>query len=69
MTPSVIDWNRVRKLNEAIASSATVGAQPVKKSSTIGAPDTVSRKLTTTATTNAMTWFLVAAEMQPPIAR
>ena len=53
----------VRKLKDDTASTSASGAQPWKASITSGAPATVNRKQTTTLTTKAITWLLVAAEM------
>ena len=69
MTPGVIAWKWVRKLKDEIALTSASGAQARKKSSTSGAPETVNRKQTTTLTTKAITWLLVVAEMQAPMAR
>src|SRR5215472_13527646 len=68
-TPAEIAAKCVRKLKEETASMRTSGAQDLKKSITSGAPETVKRKQITTLTTNAITWFLVVAEMHDPIER
>src|SRR3546814_19093015 len=69
ITPSVIALKWVRKLNDAMVSTISGGAQPWKKLSTIGAPATVNTKQTSTLITKAMTWFLVMALRQEPTAR
>src|SRR5215469_13782553 len=69
ITPAEIAVKWVRKLNEEMAFTSASGAQARKKSSTSGAPEIVKRKHTTTLTTNAITWFLVEAEMHAPMAR
>ena len=69
MTPAEMAEKWVRKLNDEIAVISGSGAQARKKSSTSGAPEIVNRKHTTTVTTKAMTWLLVVAEMQAPMAR
>ena len=45
------------------------GAQLLNADSTMGMPETRNRKHTTTVRTKAMTWFLVAADRQAPMAR
>ena len=59
----------VKKLNDAMALTSACGAQPVKKLITTGKPAKMKIKHTTTATTNAITWFLVIAEMAEPTAK
>ena len=51
-----------------MASTSQPGAQPLKKSSTIGSPLTMNRKLVTTVSTKAITWFLVSPEIAVLIA-
>src|SRR5262249_26169669 len=68
-TPAEIAAKWVRKLKDETASISTSGAQERKKSSTSGAPEIVNKKQITTLTTNAITWFLVVAEMQAPMDR
>src|SRR3546814_13226635 len=63
-SPSVIALKWVRKLNDAMVSTISGGAQPWKKLSTIGAPATVNTKQTSTLITKAMTWFLVISVLE-----
>ena len=69
ITPRFIALKWVRKLKERIASVNQSGAQPAKKLRTTAVPLTVKRNATAAVTTKAMTWFLVVAEIQAPIAR
>ena len=68
-TPREIASKCVKKLNDAMASVTTSGAQALKKSCTVSNPDSRNRKHITMLTTNAMTWFFVSAETNEPIAR
>src|SRR5579885_1059077 len=68
-TPFLMDSKWAMKLKELITSTTACGAQPLKKPSTMRVPLKMNQKQITTDTTNAMTWFLVVAEMQEPMAR
>ena len=52
-----------RKLNEATMSTTAAGANILKKPSTYSTPLKKNRKLTITASTSAITWFLVSADI------
>ena len=56
------------KLNEATVSTTSGGAQERKAASTRSMPLIRNRKQTAAATTKAITWFLVSAETQAPMA-
>ena len=69
MTPFLMESKCVRNESEAIASSSHCGAQARKKSSTSGKPARVTAKQATTPRMKAITWLLVRADMQEPMAR
>ena len=65
---------RVRPLKRSVsdsarATSANTGMRWLRKSVTKALPATANRKHTATASTKAITWFLVMADMAEPIAR
>src|SRR5690606_8644556 len=68
MTPFEIDPKCVRNDSEAIASTIACGAQPLKRLSTRGNPESRKPKQMTTVKMNAITWLRVAAEGHAPIA-
>src|SRR5258706_9253304 len=69
ITPRITEVKWLMNEKAATVSTTDCGAQPVKNPSTTDEPDTVSRKHTTAASTNAITWFLVSAEIAAPMAR
>src|SRR5262249_15585709 len=69
ITPFLI-WSKwLRKLNEATRSTRLWGSTLAAKPSTRFVPPSVKRKQIAAASTNAITWFLVVADRQEPIAR
>ena len=67
-TPFISSPKWVRKLNEATVSTTKGGAQGRNAARTRSTPLMRNRKRTASPTTNAITWFLVRAETQAPIA-
>ena len=68
MTP-LVSWPKwVRKLNEATVSTTSGGAQGRNAASTRSTPLIRNRKQAAAPTTKAITWFLVSAETQAPMA-
>ena len=59
----------VRKLSPLTASTTKGGAQALNRSRTRGKPLNTKPRHTTALSTKAMTWFLVSAEKQDPMAR
>ena len=53
----------VRKLNEAIISTAASGKNSLTKASMYSSPLRKKARLATTESTRAITWFLVRADM------
>ena len=69
ITPFVICWKCDRKLSDSIPEIMKSGAQVLKKPRINGRLLITNRKQITAAMMNAMTWFLVSAETNEPIAR
>ena len=56
------------KLKDATVSTTSCGAQGRNAASTRSTPLIRNRKQAAAASTKAMTWFLLSADMQAPIA-
>ena len=69
MIPLEMASKCARKLKEATASTTASGAQAAKKSSTRGNPLSRNSSDATAASTKAITWLRVSADMQLPMAR
>jgi hypothetical protein len=68
-TPFDTDVKWVKKLSEAIISTTSMGAQPLNIFRTMGKPLRINMKQMTTPRMKAITWLLLKADVQDPIAR